>query len=301
MPEVYPSPAPVNPAPAPIRHLFPVESPPKAAIRDEEAPPYDGRRPKRGRHMTVIEDDVVMAVCAECGMAAAGLYLLLERRVGADGRWTCTVGDLARSFRQSERHVYAAAAALQAAGFLERKQAHGPRGAVVGVVWFLPKHMRTYAPEPTPEVPPEVTPEVTPEPSRAHVKEISNNGVVGSSSSGTTTTKPGRTKTALPDDFAVTPEMRTWAVEKARVPEDDVDIQTEQFLDHYRHNGEKGLDWPAKWRTWMRNAVAWGRVGTRARAAPNGVHRGKDIGLSNAEVDDFLAKAGLSGLVERER
>jgi hypothetical protein len=31
------------------------------------------------------------------------------------------------------------------------------------------------------------------------------------------------------------------------------------------------------------------------------VHRGKDIGLSNAEVDDFLAKAGLSGLVERER
>ena len=64
---IHPSGPSVNPAPGPIRHLFPVEPPPRQAIRDEGAPPYDGRPAKGSRHVTRIEDATVEAVCARCG------------------------------------------------------------------------------------------------------------------------------------------------------------------------------------------------------------------------------------------
>lgn len=152
-------------------------------VRDEASPPYDGmsqapaREPAVRRHMTVIVDSVVDEVAATCGMAAAGLYMVLERRVGKDGAWECTARFLAESFSQTERHVLAAARTLEDAGFLERTPVYGPRGMNKGSRWFLPKHLRTNGGEVTPEVRGEVTPEA----SRAHVKEISNSQVITSS------------------------------------------------------------------------------------------------------------------------
>lgn len=61
--------------------------------------------------------------------------------------------------------------------------------------------------------------------------------------------------TRLPDDFAITPEMVTWARE--RVPKVDGRHETEKFINHWR--GETGksatkLDWAAAWRNWMLRA-----------------------------------------------
>lgn len=63
-------------------------------------------------------------------------------------------------------------------------------------------------------------------------------------------------KTFLPENFEVSPAMRAWA--KTKVPDVDIDAQTERFVDYWRGHGKKMADWPATWRNWMRNANHWG-------------------------------------------
>lgn len=53
-----------------------------------------------------------------------------------------------------------------------------------------------------------------------------------------------------PPDFEITPELRSWASEKA--PGVDIDRETEAFKDYEYRNGH--TDWVACWRTWMRKA-----------------------------------------------
>ena len=59
----------------------------------------------------------------------------------------------------------------------------------------------------------------------------------------------------LPDDFALTPEMVTWARENA--PHVDPSREFERFCDYWRakpgRDGRK-LDWVMTWKNWMRNA-----------------------------------------------
>ena len=68
--------------------------------------------------------------------------------------------------------------------------------------------------------------------------------------------------TRIPDDFAVTDAMRTWAAEKA--PGVDLDRATQRFIDYW--TGESGAkaskrDWVAAWRTWVgRDADRGGNV-----------------------------------------
>ena len=59
-------------------------------------------------------------------------------------------------------------------------------------------------------------------------------------------------KTKLPDDFAITPDLRSWAVEKA--PNVDIDREHENFCDYWRAHGKMMADWKATWRMWMRKA-----------------------------------------------
>ena len=61
--------------------------------------------------------------------------------------------------------------------------------------------------------------------------------------------------TRLSDDFTVTDAMRSWATEK--VPIIDVDLETEQFMDHHGSKGTRSGDWLASWRYWMRNAAKY--------------------------------------------
>jgi hypothetical protein len=62
-------------------------------------------------------------------------------------------------------------------------------------------------------------------------------------------TKPRKRRTTLPDDFAVTDDLRAWAAAKS-FPF-DLDRETEQFLEHHRAKGTLMLDWRAAWRKWM--------------------------------------------------
>lgn len=71
----------------------------------------------------------------------------------------------------------------------------------------------------------------------------------------------------LPDDFALTAEMRQWAREHA--PHVDPDREFERFCDYWRskpgRDGRK-LDWRLTWNNWMRNAED--RQGPRDRPGP---------------------------------
>lgn len=78
----------------------------------------------------------------------------------------------------------------------------------------------------------------------------------------------------LPDNFAVTPEMVSWARENT--PDVNGRLETESFIDYWRGApGAKGRkrDWPATWRNWMRKAQqnAEDRNARRSRASPPGL------------------------------
>jgi len=94
-------------------------------------------------------------------------------------------------------------------------------------------------------------------------KEVNQNStpsVSSSSSSSTSITEEKeetivsskKRKSQIPEDFAINEKMRDWALEN--VPLLNIDLETRNFVDHYRNKGETGLDWTAKWRTWQRNA-----------------------------------------------
>lgn len=59
-------------------------------------------------------------------------------------------------------------------------------------------------------------------------------------------------KVAIPDQFMVTAEMRTWAATSA--PAVNLKTETENFVDYWRGAGGTKLDWVATWRTWMRKS-----------------------------------------------
>lgn len=66
----------------------------------------------------------------------------------------------------------------------------------------------------------------------------------------------GKRGTRIPADFAVTPDMITWARENA--PNVDGQRETQKFINYWQGiSGAKGvkLDWVATWRNWMLNAA----------------------------------------------
>ena len=79
--------------------------------------------------------------------------------------------------------------------------------------------------------------------------------------------KPKRRGTRIPNDFAVTSEMATWATQN--VPLVDVVAETDRFRDYWTAvSGQRGtkLDWVATWRNWMRRADDDRTRGRRSQA-----------------------------------
>jgi uncharacterized protein YdaU (DUF1376 family) len=68
------------------------------------------------------------------------------------------------------------------------------------------------------------------------------------------------TNQPIPEGFHVSDNLKEWA--SKAVPNLNVEIETENFLDHHRAKGSFFKDWDAAWRKWMRNANNW--------AKPNG-------------------------------
>lgn len=65
-----------------------------------------------------------------------------------------------------------------------------------------------------------------------------------------------KTLISLPDDFTLSDKMREWAAENT--PSANIELETENFLDHHAAKGSKFADWTAAWRTWMRNTKKFG-------------------------------------------
>jgi hypothetical protein len=109
--------------------------------------------------------------------------------------------------------------------------------------------------------------------------------------------KPAKRAHQLSDDFTVTDDMRAWAAE--HVPGVPVDAETENFRDHHRAKGSVMKDWTAAWRTWMRNAVKFGRVPAVAhvRPAPDAID---PVAKAVAEKERLLA-GEWSGHYERTK
>ena len=69
--------------------------------------------------------------------------------------------------------------------------------------------------------------------------------------------------TSVPDNFPLTDDLKEWA--SKNVPNLDMEVQTEAFLDHHRSKGNNFIDWPAAWRKWIRNAAEWGHARVNGR------------------------------------
>jgi hypothetical protein len=81
-----------------------------------------------------------------------------------------------------------------------------------------------------------------------------------------------RRGTRLPEDFAITDDMKTWFTEKC--PGVDGRRETEKFRNYWRAKSGKDatkVDWPATWRNWMLTAVE--RAGPRPGSAFTGATR----------------------------
>jgi hypothetical protein len=68
---------------------------------------------------------------------------------------------------------------------------------------------------------------------------------------------------SLPDDFAVTPQMRLWA--RNRAPDINLELHTERFENYWHGNGQRKVDWEATWRNWM--------LGEQDKAVKNPAYR----------------------------
>jgi len=238
---------------------------PIRAVRDEDAPIYDGQ-PIRRAHVTIITDDAVDDAAA-LGMAAMGMYGLLERLVGPDGSWTCSMGDLARRFACSERHVRDTAKTLEDAGLITRETVTGPKGMPIGVRWFLPRHRttnpRTNYPEPTPEPTPELSCALDKVVVATVATRTEPNG-----SEGAPKPRKKRQTTPMPEDWS--PEGRfTPLVAELGFSEATVARLADNFRDHWISKGETRADWDASFRTWLRNEVTFN--GRRHQPKTNGL------------------------------
>lgn len=82
--------------------------------------------------------------------------------------------------------------------------------------------------------------------------------VGGSTENGTRTYKEPKKnlkrKTVVPEDFEITDPMREWATKN--VPGFDIDRELESWMDFWRGEGEKKLDWIATWRNGMKSRAA---------------------------------------------
>lgn len=71
----------------------------------------------------------------------------------------------------------------------------------------------------------------------------------------------GKRKNAARAATTIDPEFEPLPKDKTRLAEEcptvKIDIETANFIDHYLGNGEKGKDWNAKWRKWIRNQHKW--------------------------------------------
>ena len=100
----------------------------------------------------------------------------------------------------------------------------------------------------------------------------------------------GRAKrrSQIPDDFAVTHEMRQWVTSQGFIL--DPLAETERFVDHYRSKGTTFVDPVRAWRNWMRKAEEF-RQQQRPATRSNRGRSSSAIDSVRAQVDGIAASA----------
>jgi len=106
--------------------------------------------------------------------------------------------------------------------------------------------------------------------------QLSMNSPSNSPSRPTAKSKRG---SQVPEDFAVTTEMRHWCAENSI--RSNPDIETPKFIDHHGSRGSTFRDHTAAWRNWMRRADDFAKPQTEQRSK------------SMANADRVLATLGL--------
>lgn len=211
------------------------------------------------RHLTVVEDAVVDRVAEELGASALGVYTLLERRVGRDGRAVVSYEALGAACRLSKRQVIRVVAALVEAGLVTVHGREGNRGNLVE----LPLHIKGS--------------DTGGDTGSDTGGVVGGDAPIGVSKSKSVSKRSsqgsrGSRGTKLPD---LTPdEERVWFDEAVRlgVAEERVLWVVAQFRDYWRANGGVKVDWLSAWRTWCRNELQWrGERNARATAGAESV------------------------------
>jgi hypothetical protein len=91
----------------------------------------------------------------------------------------------------------------------------------------------------------------------------------------------------IPENFQVTESMAEWA--KTQTPTVNVVFETLNFVDHFRNKGSTGLDWVAKWRTWMRNSFT--DFGRYPEGKPTNQEKIANLGKNNGQTKQSFTDA----------
>jgi len=183
--------------------------------------------------MTVIADDIVEAVAMQCGLSGLGLYTLLERRANAEGMAYGSYQDWADMSRMSRRQVIRVMDELVTAGFVGKAERTSRFGTQITNAWHLPFHQKQrtnggdMGGDTTSDMGGDIhgDNDVTPKSSNKVVQ--SKNGTTPHPSGGPQGGSATR-GTRIPEDFAITAEMRSWANGKG-FGDPEIDHHTERF------------------------------------------------------------------------
>jgi hypothetical protein len=177
--------------------------------------------------------------------------------------WTVNADAISRQGAEGRDAIRRALGELEAAGYLVRKKWRGPGGTWIAdaVLYEHPEDAQpqreTSAGQPQRET-------SAGEPGLLLTTQLTMDTQPPLASLADPAPPASRSKraTQLPDGFEPSQDMLLWAREHH--PSVDTVTETQQFADYHTARGSTFKDWPAAWRTWMRNADKFQKNGRGA-------------------------------------
>ena len=179
-------------------------------------------------HYTQIPNDWVRD--SRLSLKAIGLLAqIMSHKPG----WNLSIRSIARINETGVGTIKSAVEELEQFGYLERSkdQLHNEDGTFADYVWTTADPFQNPVTVKT-----------------AHGKQDTKNTITKKNIIKELTTKA----MPIPDDFAITDDMRAWAEEKH--PQVDIEKATLNFIDYWKSKPKdnKQLDWKRTWQRWIR-------------------------------------------------
>lgn len=229
-------------------------------IGEEDSPIYDddfrSQSPvvEERRHMTVIVDDVVETIAGQHGLAALGLYTLLERRANTDGFAFGSYQDWAEMGSMTRRHVIRLMEELVSGGWVKKQERTNQFGMQRTNAWELPFHRkpRTYGGDTHGDIDSDTT--------RQTMSPLKSSYVVSKSREEDIKTPPKKsreksTATAVPENLLELIPPNVWAAmrEETKLTDEQLRHETALMIDRNLTKEGKSRNWIASWRNWLRS------------------------------------------------